>query len=284
MSSRFRRSRSLFDDFFSDFFGDRPAGGGAGAAAPTQRQVGARRRDRSSSATPRASSCSGPRRRRATWGSLDLDTRSPPARGALSDEVVTTRARTGRTPIRSRSPRRSRTRPRRVEPLEWRPRSRRTPSARSSGRTRRRWELGASYIGPEHVLLSLARDEDAEAGATLRKFGLSHTKLRGLVVRGVDREGTGARERSTQDGRQVQPRPHRARPRGQARPGNRTGRRDRADGRDPLAAHEERPRADRRARRRQDRDRRGHRTADRERRGSRDPRRSGAWSRSTWRG
>jgi ATP-dependent Clp protease ATP-binding subunit ClpC len=57
-------------------------------------------------------------------------------------------------------------------------------------------ELGASYIGPEHVLLSLARDEDAEAGATLRKFGLSHTKLRGLVVRGVDREGQ-ARERST---------------------------------------------------------------------------------------
>jgi ATP-dependent Clp protease ATP-binding subunit ClpC len=46
--------------------------------------------------------------------------------------------------------------------------------------------LGASYIGPEHVLLALARDEESEAGLLLARFGVSHTKLRGAVVRGVD--------------------------------------------------------------------------------------------------
>ncbi|CAN5874478.1 ATP-dependent Clp protease ATP-binding subunit [soil metagenome] len=50
-------------------------------------------------------------------------------------------------------------------------------------------ELGASYIGPEHVLLALARDDEGEAGQLLARFGLSHTKLRGAVVRGVDKGG-----------------------------------------------------------------------------------------------
>ncbi len=47
--------------------------------------------------------------------------------------------------------------------------------------------LGASYIGPEHVLLALAGDEESEAGRLLGRFGLSHTRLRGAVVRGVGR-------------------------------------------------------------------------------------------------
>ncbi|MDQ4062870.1 MAG: AAA family ATPase [Actinomycetota bacterium] len=51
--------------------------------------------------------------------------------------------------------------------------------------------LGASYVGPEHVLLALALDEESEAGRLLNRFGISHTKLRGAVVRGVD-TGTGA--------------------------------------------------------------------------------------------
>src|SRR5215207_6105816 len=51
--------------------------------------------------------------------------------------------------------------------------------------------LGASYIGPEHVLLALALDEESETGRLLRRFGLSHTRLRGAVVRGVD-TSTGA--------------------------------------------------------------------------------------------
>ena len=44
--------------------------------------------------------------------------------------------------------------------------------------------LGASYIGPEHVLLTLAKDEESEAGRLLRRFGLSHTKLRGRSCAG----------------------------------------------------------------------------------------------------
>jgi len=39
------------------------------------------------------------------------------------------------------------------------------------------------------VLLALMRDEESEAGKLLGRFGLSHTKLRGAVVRGVDKGG-----------------------------------------------------------------------------------------------
>ena len=49
--------------------------------------------------------------------------------------------------------------------------------------------LSASYIGPEHILLALAKDEDSQAGRLLSRFGVSHTKLRGVVVRGVDSGG-----------------------------------------------------------------------------------------------
>ena len=49
--------------------------------------------------------------------------------------------------------------------------------------------LGASYIGPEHVLLALAKDEESEAGRLLSRFGVSHTRLRGAVVRGVGQGG-----------------------------------------------------------------------------------------------
>ena len=59
--------------------------------------------------------------------------------------------------------------------------------------------LESSYIGPEHVLLALALDEESEAGRLLRRFGLSHTKLRGAVVRGVD-SSTGAARGGAQDG------------------------------------------------------------------------------------
>src|SRR5439155_17393522 len=53
-------------------------------------------------------------------------------------------------------------------------------------------ELGASYVGPEHVLLALARDEETQAGQLLQRFGVTHTKLRGAVIRGVE-AGGGAR-------------------------------------------------------------------------------------------
>ncbi|MDQ4106819.1 MAG: AAA family ATPase, partial [Actinomycetota bacterium] len=59
--------------------------------------------------------------------------------------------------------------------------------------------LGASYIGPEHVLLALAKDEEGEAARMLDRFGLSHTRLRGAVVRGVDAEGEAASSTPTLD-------------------------------------------------------------------------------------
>ena len=49
--------------------------------------------------------------------------------------------------------------------------------------------LGTSYIGPEHVPLALAADDESEAGRLLGRFGLSHTRLRGAVVRGVEAGG-----------------------------------------------------------------------------------------------
>ena len=49
--------------------------------------------------------------------------------------------------------------------------------------------MGSSYIGPEHVLLALAADDESDAGRLLSRFGLSHVRLRGAVVRGVDTSG-----------------------------------------------------------------------------------------------
>jgi ATP-dependent Clp protease ATP-binding subunit ClpC len=54
--------------------------------------------------------------------------------------------------------------------------------------------LGTSYIGPEHVLLALAADDESEAGQLLSRFGLTHTKLRGAVMRGVETATGAARE------------------------------------------------------------------------------------------
>ena len=71
--------------------------------------------------------------------------------------------------------------------------------------------------------------------------------------------------------REVRSRPHRARGAGEARPGDRARRGDPPHHPGALAAHEEQPGADRRARRGQDGDRGGPRTADRRGRRARGP-------------
>ena len=58
-------------------------------------------------------------------------------------------------------------------------------------------DLGSSYIGPEHVLLALAADDESDGGRLLSRFGLSHTKLRGAVVRGVDKSGEAREPKSS---------------------------------------------------------------------------------------
>src|SRR5918992_417162 len=57
-------------------------------------------------------------------------------------------------------------------------------------------ELNSSYLGPEHVLLALAADTESDAGRILQRFGLSHTALRGAVIRGVRETEEGGRPAS----------------------------------------------------------------------------------------
>ena len=75
---------SLFDDFFSDFFGDGPTGGRV--AGPAQQRQVERVDVTSSSVTPRASCCSAPRRSPSS-GAFDLDT-DHLLYAALQDGVV----------------------------------------------------------------------------------------------------------------------------------------------------------------------------------------------------
>ena len=188
----------MFDDFFSRFFSDSAAGAGAqggGGGTGSQPRRGVEQIDvteRFSDATrellQRAAQTA------ATWGSLDLDT-DHLLIGALGDDVVMqVLDQAGADPKSIAA--QIEDEAEKGQPLDVAPSL--APDAKRAilGAYEEAMELGASYIGPEHVLLSLARDEDAEAGQTLRKFGLTHTKLRGLVVRGVDREGQ-AKERST---------------------------------------------------------------------------------------
>src|SRR4051812_20950917 len=52
-------------------------------------------------------------------------------------------------------------------------------------------ELGHSYVGPEHLLIGLAEEEEGLAGDLLRRYGLTPQALRQQTVRVV---GTGAEE------------------------------------------------------------------------------------------
>jgi ATP-dependent Clp protease ATP-binding subunit ClpC len=188
MSNRFG-GRSLFDDFFSDFF-DQPAS--AGRVAAPSRQV--ERVD----VTQFFSDSTRELLQRAAqtaleWGSLDLDTdhllhaalrddvvrhvldeidADPDAIAAQLEEEADKAERTDVAPSLS-------------------------PDAKAAllAAYDESRELGVSYVGPEHVLLALARDTESEAGRLLERFGASHTRLRGGVIRGVEPSG-GARETS----------------------------------------------------------------------------------------
>ena len=184
--------RSLFDDFFSDFFGDGPSGG------PTEGRVSAPQRqaervdvteffsDATRALLQRAAQTA------VEWGSLDLDT-DHLLYGALQDDVV--RHVLGQIDadpdaiadqIEEEASQAERTD---VAPSL-------SPDAKAAllAAYEESRELGSSYVGPEHVLLALARDTEAEAGQLLERFGVTHTKLRGAVIRGV--EGGAPRETS----------------------------------------------------------------------------------------
>jgi ATP-dependent Clp protease ATP-binding subunit ClpC len=181
MSGRLGGSRSLFDEFFSDFF-DRAPGG----AAPTQTPA---RRAESVDVTQFFSDATRELLQRAAqtaleWGSLDLES-DHLLFGALQDNVVRhVLEQVGAEPDAIAA--------QLEEEAEKADRTDVAPSLAPDAKAallaayEESRELGASYVGPEHVLLALARDEESPAGQLLQRFGISHTKLRGAVIRGVE--------------------------------------------------------------------------------------------------
>jgi ATP-dependent Clp protease ATP-binding subunit ClpC len=189
--------RGLFDDFFSDFF-DRTAGAsdrlGSSPGTATRRQ-GVEQVD----VTEYFSDATRELLQRAAekaldWGSLDLDSEhllwatlqddlvrhvlrqldaDPQSMAAEIEDEASKGARTDVAPSLS-------------------------PESKGAllAAYRESRELGASYVGPEHVLLALAADPEAEAGRLLRRFGISHTKLRGAVIRGVEQQEAAGRPAS----------------------------------------------------------------------------------------
>ena len=131
--------------------------------------------------------------------------------------------------------------------------------------------LGHNYIGTEHILLGLVRENEGVAARILLDFDADAEKIRNEIIRMLSGPGRrqqggaagapGEKSKSSklldQFGRNFTKQAQE----GQARPGGRPPDGDRADHADPLTPPEEQPRADRRARRRQDRDRRGPRPA-----------------------
>jgi ATP-dependent Clp protease ATP-binding subunit ClpC len=180
-------SGSIFDDFFSRFL-DAPEGG---MSSPTRRTTPSRGAeqvditqffsDSTSALLQRAA------QRAGEWGSVNLDDEHL-LHAALEDGVVRRLIEEVdadpdqiRAQIEEEAERGGRLE---VSP-ELSPEAKRALlAAYEESRA-----LGASYIGPEHVLLALMRDEESEAGKLLSRFGLSHTKVRGAVVRGVDKGG-----------------------------------------------------------------------------------------------
>src|SRR2546429_1523128 len=195
MSSRFGgRSSSLFDDFFSDFFGD----GQTAGAGSARRQAAPQRQVERVDITQFFSDATRELLQRAAqtaveWGSLDLES-DHLLYAALQDDVVRHVLRqidadpdAISAEIEEEAEKGSRTD---VSPSL-------SPDAKAAllAAYDESRELGASYVGPEHVLLALARDDESQAGQLLQRFGVSHTKLRGAVIRGVE-AGGGTRETS----------------------------------------------------------------------------------------
>ena len=188
LSSRFGGG-SLFDSFFSDFFGE-------GGAMP--RPQAAPRQVERVDVTQSFSDATRELLQRAAqtaleWGSLDVDT-DHLLHAALQDDVVRhVLAQVDADPdaiaaqVEEEAEQGERTD---VAPSL-------SPDAKAAllAAYEESRELGSSYVGPEHVLLALAQDTEAEAGRLLERFGVSHTKLRGGVIRGV--EGGAARETSS---------------------------------------------------------------------------------------
>ena len=180
--------RSLFDDFFSDFFGDSATGTGAGTGTGGRVSAPQRQIERVD-VTQFFSDATRELLQRAAqtaleWGSLDLDSEHL-LHAALQDDVV-------RHVLEQIDADPQAIAAQLEEEAEKGDRTDVAPSLAPDAKAallaayEESRELGSSYVGPEHVLLALARDADTEAGDLLERFGVSHTKLRGSVIRGIE--------------------------------------------------------------------------------------------------
>ncbi|HET6689099.1 MAG TPA: AAA family ATPase [Rubrobacter sp.] len=175
---------SLFDDFFGRFFDEEPRGFSRGMASPRQAEQVDITQFFSDSTTNLLQQAA---QQALEWGSLDL-TSEHLLYAALEDRVVRrvleevgADPQAIRAQLEEEAQKGGRTD---VSPSLAPDAKRALLAAYEESR-----DLGSSYIGPEHVLLALAADDESDGGRLLSRFGLSHTKLRGAVVRGVDTGG-----------------------------------------------------------------------------------------------
>src|ERR671926_93313 len=97
--------------------------------------------------------------------------------------------------------------------------------------------LGHNYIGTEHILLGLVRENEGVAARILLDFDADAEKIRNEIIRMLS--GRARREvEELEAARPVRPQPDEARGRVQTRPGRRPPDRDRARDADPLAPDE----------------------------------------------
>src|SRR5215217_3865945 len=190
---------SLFDDFFGRFF-EEGASGGAGRSSAGRRSVAPERQAEQVDITQLFSDSTNEllqraARQAAQWGSADLNTEHL-LHAALEDKVV-------RRVLEGADADPDQIRAELEEETEKEARKDVAPSLAPDAKRallsayEEAQALGSSYIGPEHVLLALASDDEGEAGRLLSRFGLSHTGLRGAVVRGVDKSGEAREPKSS---------------------------------------------------------------------------------------
>src|SRR6476646_5868256 len=198
--SPFGGRSSLFDEFCSDFFGDSAFGGrGTGAEGGTT-TTRPRRPTEQIDVTQYFSDATRQLLQHAAqkameWGSLDIDS-THLLWAATQDEVV-------RHVLQQVGANAAAIAAQIEEEADVKERTDVAPSLSPDGKAallaayEESRQIGASYVGPEHVLLALAQDSETEAGELLERFAISHTKLRGAVIRGVESGEAGGRPAST---------------------------------------------------------------------------------------
>src|SRR5215207_3007199 len=192
-------SGSLFDDFFSRF-SEEGASGDAGRSSAGRSSVVPEQRAEQVDITQLFSDATDEllqqaARQAAQWGSADLNTEHL-LHAALEDRVV-------RRVLGEADADPNQVRAQLEEETGKETRKEVSPSLAPDVKRalltayEESQAIGASYIGPEHVLLALADDDEEEAGRLLSRFGLSHTGVRGAVVRGVDNSGEAREPKSS---------------------------------------------------------------------------------------